>query len=218
MQMLLDSPEMKRLLDSVPATADRERLQATYLKRERQLHTLQERAAAIRVRCDEIARALPDANAKAAKILQDERRDLLAEQAALPMDLTVSAQLYADTLSDWAVVTIAQVREERRQLTVVINEGYPAYREAEYAVKQFPVGATSPAYAAAYAAFRKLVERQKPYTDRSDDLRQLEELITEFVKRALGAEPGVRHTIKVLNGRPLDIHVRQFVESAGKAA
>lgn len=216
--MLLDSPDMKRLLESLPANVDREQLQGVYLKRERQFQTLQDRAAAIRNRCDAIARALPDANSKAARALLDERRDLLAEQAALPMDLTVGAQLYADALSGWAVTTVAAVTQERRRVHGILEQTDDAYRDAAYALQQFSPGAIGPDYDHSYSTLRKLAEQRKPHIDESNDLMQLEELITQFVKDALGADPGVPHSVKVVEGRPMPGHVERFVATAAKAA
>lgn len=79
---LLDSPTLKALIATLPPDADRIHAEGVFLKRERQLTALRNRAAAIRTRCAEIAAALPDASAKAAQELRAERRDLLAERAA----------------------------------------------------------------------------------------------------------------------------------------
>lgn len=215
--MLLDSPCMKHLLVSLPAGGERDDLQTTFLKRERQYHELRNRAAQIRERCAAIAQALPDASAKDRKVLQDERRDLLAEQSALPADLTVAARLYAESLADWSAATFALIEAEYARVRVPVEDSQGAYREAEFAVNQFAPGTISPAYDEAYATLRTLAEQRKPHIDRLNDLRHLQELITTFVRTEL--ETGLdRQGVKLVNGRPIGVHVDQFVGVTAKAA
>lgn len=214
---LLDSPRMKSLLGSLPADAEREQLQATFLKRERQFHDLQKRDVQIRERCAEIARALPDATAKERTTLQHERRDLLAKQGALPADLTVGARLFAEVLSDWSAATFAAINQERVRVGTPLNASEHDFVEARFALGRFEPGTVSDAYDQAYATFRKIAEHRKPMIDRLDDLAHLEGLLTGFVKDALGAN-GERTRVKMVNGRPLDSYVNHFVSGVTKAA
>lgn len=215
--MLLDSPRLKSFLESLPANTDRDRLQVTFLKRERQYHELRNRAAQIQERCAAIAQALPDASAKDCRALQDERRDLLAEQSALPSDLTVAARLFADSLSDWAAATLALTAAEYARVRVPVDDSDDAYREAEFAVNQFTPGTIDDAYDQAYATLRTLAGQRKPHIDRLNDLRHLEELITTFVRTELETDLD-RQGVKLVNGCPISLHVDQFVAVAAKAA
>lgn len=215
--MLLDSPRIKSLLASLPADAERDDLQATYLKRERQYRELRNRAVQIRERCAAIAQTLPDATTKDRKALQDERRDLLAEQAALPADLTAAARLFAESLADWSGATFAAIDREHARGAVRLNATEDGYRAAEYALRQFAPDTISEAYDQAYGTVRKMAEQRKPMIDRMHDLRQLQEFIARFVKDALGAE-GDSTKVKLVDGRPIEFHVARFVGAAAQAA
>ncbi len=64
---------------------------------------------------------------------------------------------------------------------------------------------------------RQLAEHRKPLIDRTDDLKELQELVTQFVRDAL--DDGTdKWGVKVVNGRPIAPHVTRFVASVTRKA
>jgi len=207
---LHDDPQMKSLLESLPPDTDREQLEGTFLKRERQYHAVQDRAVALTARLAAIAENLPDASAKAQRELLAERTGLLVEQLGMPADLTVSAQRFAASLSDWLTTTLASIEVERHTAQTALAATEFVFRETTFAVDQFPPGAASPAYDAAHATWRELAGQRQPHTDKLSDLTRLETLVRGFADTAI---PG-----KLIAGRPTDGSIRRFVDSAREAA
>jgi hypothetical protein len=207
---LHDDPQMKSLLESLPPDPDREHLEGTFLKRERQYHDVQDRAVALTARLDAIAESLPDASAKAQRELHAERRDLLIEWLALPADQTAGSRNYAKSLAGWMFSTFATIDRERHAAQQALSDTESAFREASWALDQFPEGTASPASDAAYSAYRELAGERQPYYSRIADLAQLELQVKEFASTAI---PG-----KIINGRPTDASVRLFVERNAREA
>lgn len=213
---LFDSPTLKALIATLPADADRQHAETVYLKRERQLHALRNRAAEIRTRCVEIAEALPDASAKQAKELHNERRDLMAEQNALPADLTVTSRLYAGALIDYLQTTERAIVAEQQPHRAHLEATQDQWRKEEYALTQQKPG--QPAYDTQHAAFMALVRERQPHIDRLEDLNHLSELFRAFVSDALKTPESARRAggVKLIEGRPTDTHVAAFVAQAGR--
>lgn len=216
---LYDSPRMKTLLAALPADADRDDATADVLRRERQYHALRDRAAAIDARCREIAEALPDASAKDAKALQSERRDLLAERSALPMDLGVVARLYADALGEWTSLVLAHIDTERRATLRELAKTDKPLAELTYTLKTATLG--TPDHDAAYERFKALQAERTPATDRRADLDELRGLVTAYAARALASRASATRPggVKLSqDGRPMPSHVDGFVADAAKVA
>jgi hypothetical protein len=215
---LFDSPTLKALMATLPADADRMHAEGVYLKRERQLHTLHTRAAAIRARCAAIAEALPDASTKQAKELHNERRDLMAEQAALPVDLTVTAGLYADALSAYLQATERVIASEAGPLRASLEATYEPLREAEYALSTCTPGER--AYDARHAALMEIARERQPHGDRLEALEQRAALLRAFLSDALETtESALRPGgVKLIAGRPTEAHRAAFVAQAAQAA
>ena len=102
--------------------------------------------------------------------------------------------------------TIDQQRHAHQQVLAATDE---AFREAAFALDQFPKGTASPASDAAYSAFRELAGQRSPSIDRLDDLARLDTLVREFVNQML---PG-----KLVGGKPMESSIESFVDSAREA-
>lgn len=216
---LYDSPRMKTLLAVLPTDADRDDATADVVRRERQYHALRDRAAAIDARCREIAEALPDASAKDAKALQSERRDLLAERAALPLDLRVVARLYADALGEWASLVLAHVAGERRIVLDELAKTDKPLGELTHTLQTATPG--TPAHDSAYERFKALQAERKPATDRRADLEELREMVRTYTGTALASESSSARPggVKLMqDGRPIAAHVAGFIADAAKVA
>jgi len=214
---LLDSPTLKALIATLPPDPDRTHAESIFLKRERQLTTLRNRAAAIQNRCAEIADALPDASAKAAQELRNERRDLLAEQHALPADLTVAARLYAESMGEALTATERTIQAERLPILATLEPTQAPLREAEYAVNTSRPG--QPAYDAKLEALRVIVQERQPHLDRLEDLKSLSQYWQTFVRAALETPESAQRPggLKLIDGRPTLHHIAAFAAQAGRA-
>lgn len=211
---LFDSPRIKALVDTIETDEGLDRALILLLKRQNQFLERKARHGEIRSRCAEIAERLPDANAKEARQLADERAALMAEDQALPADLAVSARLYAEALAAWSGAITATVTTEHRAINAKLATLEDPYRQAKADQANWGDQIESPQYQDAYARYVDLYGQRKPLLDRSADLQELLELIKRHINTVLyspvaSSRPG---GIKFSEGRPQDTYIRGFVD------